>query len=159
VRRIIVLGAAWLTLLAAAAGSASAAPPPEGLTWGGRHFGDRAAFAHWLGGHNIDYSAWARRHPLGAYLLTHSAPPPLVPAPATQPVAPVAVPATRHGPTAPEALTLVAVALLLGFGLAGGAVSRLAPATFGTVDLSGARVGATAGGVSILVGVLVAHWL
>ena len=157
-RLIIVLGALWLTLLSVAAG-ASAKPAPEGVTWGGRHFTDRAAFAGWLGRHGIGYSTWAARHPLGAYLLTHPAPPSLVPAAPRQTIAQVPVSTTRNGSTPFAVLTLAVVALLLGFGVAGGAVRRLAPAAFGTVDLSGARVGAAAGGVGILVGAFLAHWL
>jgi hypothetical protein len=75
-------------------------------------------------------------------------------------VTPVTASPSRGGSGAFEALTLALVALLLAFGVAGGAVVRRVPAPPSVAfNLSGARVGATAGGLAILVGAFLTHWL
>jgi hypothetical protein len=136
---------------------------PEGIVWASIRFNDRTTFAAWLSLHGITYRDWSRRHPLGAYLLTHPAPLPFVPA---QPTTPDVDAVSQHTPRDAQFSTLVLVgmvslaALLVVFGAAGNLLVRTAALLrLGISDPSGARVGAASGGLIILVAAFLVHSL
>lgn len=75
-RRVTVVAAVLGLLISTSvfqpSATAGSAPRPAGVTWDGHHFSDRKALGAWLGRHGVRYRDWARRHPRGAYLMTHA---------------------------------------------------------------------------------------
>jgi len=164
--RGVAAAAALMTALTLAPGAAFAAAPPRptALDWGGRYFVSQAAFVHWLGDHDGDFAAWARRHPAALATLAHAShvPPPLSSADLPKavdrvpsPLASAPVPAVHAARGLETVLAALAVALL-----------ALAFAPVGVRFQRGARWGAAlhanrlvlaAAGMSLLTALAVVH--
>lgn len=168
-----LLVAISLAALAASLGSpAGSATPDRGpahgnagqpsvLIWGYGVFFGRGAFERWLHRHHGRYGAWASLHPAGRRILSEAAAKPvlfrpdqLAPSRAAPPPAPALSPPAPGGGSA-LFLPLLALAGLLT------AVStipfgRLAPFSPHAAVLHRMRVGMSAAGIGLLVGIIVA---
>jgi hypothetical protein len=162
-----------LAALAASLGSpaGSAAPgrgpahggarEPSVLLWGSGVFFGRNAFGRWLRRHHRSYSAWESLHPAGRRILADAAAKPVRFRPdqlAPSRAAPRPVPAIS--PPAPGGGSALVLALLALGGLLT-AVStvpfgRLAPYSPRAALLHRRRVGISAAGIGLLVGIIVA---
>ena len=138
-------------LLALAAGSGGAAgapkPRPAGVDWGAGHFNAPEALKAWLTERGVSYEDWLRRHPRGAYLMTHPAP-----------AAPRLGEPRQAGVSRARAAGLSGTSILLIYGLAAvpsSVLVRVVPADHHPM-LTPARTTFAAAGLSLAVGALVA---
>jgi len=132
---------------------------PSALLWGTGIFFDRPAFEQWLRVHHETYEVWAGFHPVGRAILESA-------------VRPVHFRPTRVVKPAPELAFVppantgsgIASALLFALGAIGLVLlvvsalplGRLAPASSVAVVLGERRLGVSAGGIAIIVGLVVA---
>jgi hypothetical protein len=140
------------------------AEQPNVLRWGGSIFFSEREFEPWLARHHETYAAWAALHPIGQSILggADREPPRFQPwqlAPAAEAtVAPVPAGAGSGGGRAGPlllGLAVLAVALIVLAFLPG---RRLAPNPGAFAVLHERRVGVSAAGIGILVGVAVARF-
>lgn len=162
VRRLpIALLFAVLALATTGGATAGASTGVEGVEWGGTHFTSKQQLSTWLAAHGIRYADWARRHPLGRYLMTHPPASPLQPVPApptgTTALGPVVRPDAGR-PALAAAAFLAVAALLLGIAVAGHRLARLAPARFDPDQIPVARAAAAAGSAALLTGAALVWW-
>jgi hypothetical protein len=140
------------------------AEQPNVLMWGGSVFFSQREFEPWLARHHETYAGWATLHPIGQNILggANREPPRFHPwqlAPAGEAtVAPVPAGAGSGGGgrAGPFLLVLAGLALSL-ITLAFLPARRLAPYSGAFAVLHERRVGVSAAGIGILVGVAVAR--
>jgi hypothetical protein len=130
------------------------------LLWGESVFFTQREFEPWLAPHDETYAAWAALHPIGRSILDAAdrEPPRFHPwqlAPAGEPTV-ASVPAGAGSGSGPFLLVLAGLAVSLII-LAFLPVRRLAPYSGAFAVLHGRRVGVSAAGIGILVGVAVAR--
>lgn len=154
-KRAVVVAAMLLALAAGSGGAAGAPKPrPAGVDWGAGHFTAPEALKAWLTDRGVRYEDWLRRHPRGAYLMTHPAP-----------AAPRLGEPRRAGVSRAPASGLSGTSILLIYGLAavllllaavpGSVLVRVVPADHHPM-LTPARTTFAAAGLSLAVGALVA---
>jgi hypothetical protein len=133
---------------------------PNVLLWGGGVFFSQREFEPWLARHDETYPAWAALHPRGRSILDAAdrEPPRFHPwqlAPAGDATV-ASVPAGAGSGSGPFLLVLGALAVSLTI-LAALPLRRLAPYSGAFAVLHERRVGVSAAGIGILVGVVVAR--
>jgi hypothetical protein len=147
-----------VVVLALGGGAVSARVDPAGVTWAGKHFSSTAKLRSWLSARGISYRDWARRHPGGAYLMTHA---PVQRAASVRPPSVAEAPVLDAGSSKPKTLIVLFAALsalLLAVGAAGGVAVRAGGVAVDRETLNLVRLAATAGSVAVALGIAVA-WL
>jgi hypothetical protein len=152
VKRVFLV-AATISALAVGLGTAQAAPKPHpaGVDWGNSHFTEPDQLSTWLADRGVRYDDWLRRHPSGAFLMTHPA------AATSDPIAPP-VSRVRASGLSGAAISLIygcAAALLLLAAIPSRLVVRVVPMRYGAA-LTPARTTFAAAGLSLGLGAIIA---
>ena len=161
-RFAIVVALAALAFAMPGSATARTSPGVEGVHWGGVHFTSKEQLSKWLAAHGVRYADWARRHPLGRYLMTHPPAAPLT-TPADTPPAGAGLAGTVRSPAGRSPVAVAAflalASLLLGVAITGRRLARLAPARLDPDQIPVARVAAAAGSAALLTGAALVWWL